>query len=47
MKNIAFGLILAVGLALPAETILDIDFTKDLAPLDHSTVGTCRSNGER
>ena len=42
MKNTALILFLALGLALPAETILDIDFTKGLAPVDHATMGTCR-----
>ena len=35
-------LALAVSLALPAETVLDIDFTKHLSPVDHSKVGMCR-----
>ena len=35
-------LVLAVSLALSAETILDVDFTKGLASIDHSALGVCR-----
>ena len=42
MKNTALLFFLVLGLALPTETILDIDFTKGLAPVDHATMGTCR-----
>ncbi len=42
MKRPFAFFILALSLTLSAETILDIDFTNDLVPIDHSNVGTCR-----
>ena len=42
MKNPLFLFLAAFRLALQAEMVLDVDFTKDLSPIDRSSAGSCR-----